>query len=100
MSYVYANNIRPDIYRMIPDDGLVIGSIGCGPAATEALLVQQGREVHGIDLSEEAIELARPRLTSARVARVDEDSPFPDESLDGLILADVLEHLPMAWERL
>ena len=29
-----------------------------------------------------------------------EDSPFEDNSLDGLILADVLEHLPMAWLKL
>jgi 2-polyprenyl-3-methyl-5-hydroxy-6-metoxy-1,4-benzoquinol methylase len=98
--YAYLDEHRPDIYRMIPPDGEVIGTIGCGRAATEALLVEQGRKVHGVDVSAEAIETARTRLTSARVIDPTEESPFDDNSLDGLILADVLEHLPMAWLKL
>lgn len=98
--YVYLDEPRPDIRRMIPDDGKVIGTIGCGRAATEAQLVRDGREVHGVDVSPEAIEAARERLTSARVIDPGEDSPFEENSLDGLILADVLEHLPMAWLKL
>jgi 2-polyprenyl-3-methyl-5-hydroxy-6-metoxy-1,4-benzoquinol methylase len=84
---------------MVPADGKVIGSIGCGYGATEARLVAEGREVHGVDVSPVAIETARTRLTSARVIETDQ-IPFEDESLDGLILADILEHLPMAWEKL
>jgi len=98
--YVYLDEPRPDIRRMIPPDGKVIGTIGCGRAATEAELVREGREVHGVDVSPEAIEAARGRLTSARVVDPGEDSPFEENSLDGLILADVLEHLPMAWLKL
>ena len=98
-SYVYLDEFRRDIYRMVPADGKVIGSIGCGRAPTEARLVAEGREVHGVDVSAEAIETARTRLTSARVIDPNQ-SPFEDDSLDGLILADVLEHLPMAWEKL
>jgi 2-polyprenyl-3-methyl-5-hydroxy-6-metoxy-1,4-benzoquinol methylase len=98
--YVYLDEPRPDIWRMIPADGKVIGTIGCGRAATEAQLVRDGREVHGVDVSPEAIESARERLTSARVVDPGEDNPFEDNSLDGLILADVLEHLPMAWLKL
>ena len=98
--YVYLDEPRPDIRRMIPPDGKVIGTIGCGPAATEAELVRDGREVHGVDVSPEAIEAARERLTSARVIDPGDDRPFEENSLDGLILADVLEHLPMAWEKL
>jgi 2-polyprenyl-3-methyl-5-hydroxy-6-metoxy-1,4-benzoquinol methylase len=71
----------------------VIGSIGCGRGATEARLVTEGRVVHGVDISALAIEAAALRLTSARVVTTAERSPFPVESLDGLILADVLEHL-------
>lgn len=51
---------------MIPSDGLVIGVIGCGRANTEARLVNEGRQVHGVDVSQEAIEVAATRLTSAR----------------------------------
>jgi 2-polyprenyl-3-methyl-5-hydroxy-6-metoxy-1,4-benzoquinol methylase len=98
--YVYLDEPRPDIRRMIPADGRVIGTIGCGRAATEAQLVSEGREVHGVDVSPEAIEAARERLTSARLVDPSEGSPFEENSLDGLILADVLEHLPTAWLKL
>jgi 2-polyprenyl-3-methyl-5-hydroxy-6-metoxy-1,4-benzoquinol methylase len=98
--YLYLDEPRPDIYRMIPPDGKVIGSIGCGRAATEAQLVRDGREVHGVDISSEAIEAARERLTTAKVIDPGDEAPFEEGSLDGLILADVLEHLPMAWLKL
>jgi 2-polyprenyl-3-methyl-5-hydroxy-6-metoxy-1,4-benzoquinol methylase len=97
MSYVYNDLFRQDIYRMIPSDGLVIGVVGCGRANTEARLVNEGRQVHGVDVSQEAIEAAATRLTSARVVSPNETAPFAAHSLDGLILADVMEHIPSAW---
>lgn len=98
--YHYLDQLRDDILRMIPADGEIIGSIGCGFATTEKALVDQGREVHGVDVSQSAIEVARTRLTTARVVAPSDDYPFERDSLDGLILADIIEHLPMAWERL
>ena len=97
MGYSYNDLFRPDIYRMIPSDGLVIGAIGCGSAKTEARLVSEGRQVHGVDVSAEAIEVAATRLTSARVVSPDDTAPFAANSLDGLVLADVMEHIPNAW---
>jgi len=98
--YVCGDGIRDDVLRMIPPDGRVIGSIGCGKGATEAALVRQGREVHGVDIAPEAISVARERLTSARLIASDDRRPFAPASLDGLILADVLEHVPQAWDAL
>lgn len=98
--YVYLDVAWPNILRMIPPDGKVIGSIGCGRAATERRLVEEGREVHGVDVSPEAIAVASARLTSARLIGAEEETPFGEATLDGLILADVLEHLPMAWAKL
>lgn len=98
--YVYADEVRADILRMIPTDGLRLGSVGCGYGATEAVLVSNGREVHGVDVAAAAIDKAAQRLTSARVVGADDWCPFEAGSLDGLILADVLEHLPAAWLRL
>lgn len=100
MDYAYYDTPREDILRMIPGDGRVIGSIGCGYGATEAVLVSQGREVHGVDIVEQAIERARSRLTSARLIDAGNLAPFDAGSLDGLILADVIEHIPRAWEAL
>lgn len=48
--YVYADYVRQDILRMVPKDGLTIGSIGCGYGATEAVLVREGRQIHGVDV--------------------------------------------------
>lgn len=98
--YPYEDRPRPDILRMIPPDGHTIGSVGCGSAATEAILVQQGRIVHGVDVAPTAIEKAKTRITSARLIHPDDTKPFDDDSLDGLILADVIEHLPLAWHAL
>jgi|SRR5436190_2868790 len=98
--YVYSDDVRHDILRMVPADGKVIGTVGCGRARTESVLVAQGREVHGVDVSAVAIETAATRLTSARVVGVDDELPFAIASLDGLILADVIEHMPLAWQRL
>ena len=98
--YEYPDSIRHDILAMIPEEGKVIGSIGCGTGATEAQLVGKGREVHGVDISAEAINVARARLTSARVIDASDRLPFAEESLDGLILADVIEHIPQAWNAL
>lgn len=97
MDYPYGDDVRGDILRMIPPDGRVIGSIGCGYAATEAELVRAGREVHGVDVAAEAIAVASRRLTSARLVAPDDLRPFEPASLDGLILADVIEHIPRAW---
>ena len=99
-AYVYADAVREDILRMVPPDGRVIGSIGCGKGATEAVLLGQGREVHGVDIAPEAISVARERLASARLIAPDDRHPFAPASLDGLILADVLEHVTQAWDAL
>ena len=37
-------------------------------------------------------------MTSARVVSPEERMPFEKDSLDGLILADVIEHMPQAWD--
>jgi 2-polyprenyl-3-methyl-5-hydroxy-6-metoxy-1,4-benzoquinol methylase len=100
IDYPYSDVVRPDVLAMIPADGRIIGSIGCGAAATEAELVKNGRVVHGADVSAAAVRIASSRLTSARLIDAGSSQPFASDSLDGLILADVLEHLPRAWDAL
>jgi 2-polyprenyl-3-methyl-5-hydroxy-6-metoxy-1,4-benzoquinol methylase len=100
MAYVYSDQVREDILRLVPEDGRIIGSVGCGYAATEGELVRQGRIVHGVDINARSIEVASTRLTTARVVEPTDLSPFEPDQLDGLILADVLEHMPEAWSML
>lgn len=98
--YPYIDEVRSDILRMIPPDGQVIGSIGCGYGTTEHELVKAGKQVHGVDIAPESIAVAKTRLTSARLVSPGEKNLFPRSSMDGLILADVIEHIPAAWESL
>ena len=88
-SYHYIDMVREDILEMVPAEGQVIGTIGCGRAKTESVLVSQGREVHGVNVSDEAINIAQSRITTARCIESNDRTPFDEESLDGLILADV-----------
>ena len=99
-NYPYPDVPRIDILAMVPADGKVIGSVGCGTGCTEGILAEQGREVHGVDISPEAVETARGRLASARLISPEDRIVFPNNSLDGLILADVIEHIPAAWDAL
>ena len=99
-NYPYLDTLRRDVLALIPYEGSIIGSIGCGQAATEEVLARSGREVHGVDVSDEAVAIARSRITSARVIDANDDMPFPENRLDGLLLIDVLEHLPLAKHRL
>ena len=63
--------------------------------------MKRGRIVHGVErISEKSIDIARSRLSSARVVDASETAPFAHEELDGLILADVIEHMPQAWTML
>jgi SAM-dependent methyltransferase len=99
-AYAYLDVPRASLLRIIPMDGVVIGSVGCGTGATEEVLVGLGREVHGVDVALAPILIAATRLTSARVINPEDKYPFDANSLDGLILADVLEHMPAPWSRL
>lgn len=100
MGYKYPDKIRRDILEMIPRDGIEIASYGCGTGATEHVLAKAGRRVHGLDISVEALEIARTRLTSIKHVSAGVYDYFKPSSLDGLILADVLEHLPQAHRAL
>jgi len=99
-AYHYHDVFREDIYDLVPPDGTEIATFGCGRAKTEERLVHEGRMVYGFDISEEAIATAKTRLSSAQRIEPGNYSPMPRHSVDGLILADVIEHLPDGKEAL
>ncbi len=86
--------VRQDVLRIIPSDGVVIGSVGCGRGEQRPLWSTKGRIVHEVDVSKEAIRTAGKRLLTERLLSADECLPFESASLDGLILAGVIEHMP------
>jgi SAM-dependent methyltransferase len=70
---------------------------GCGTGGFLGFLLDRGAigSAAGIDLSPEAIELARERVPEAElgVGSVTE-LPFADETFDAAVLNDVLQHVP------
>jgi SAM-dependent methyltransferase len=97
--------------RQLPPGGAVL-DLGCGPGWTSLLLARAGFEVHGLDIAERMIEIARERCRAeglaATFAVADmEDFALPRRDFDGALLFDALHHCPAypavlrrAWEHL
>jgi SAM-dependent methyltransferase len=77
-----------DVVRHFPASARLL-DVGCG----SAWLGDHYADYTGIDVSPEAVEAARRRGREVLLADVDERLPFDDESFDGVVLKDVLEHV-------
>jgi methionine biosynthesis protein MetW len=75
--------------------GLKILDIGCGPGVDVDFLVKAGNEIHGIDISNEALSHAQVRGIVTHKIDLSKKSklPFDEESFDIIIATDILEHL-------
>jgi len=68
--------------------------VGCGDGARYGARVHaSGVEVHGVDISEVAVESARARGIDARVASLADPLPHANATFDVVICLEVLEHL-------
>jgi methionine biosynthesis protein MetW len=86
---------NPDIYRLVEDNTKVL-DIGCARGLLgEKLRKEKGCFVVGLDIDEEATELAKTILDKVIVADIEEiqNLPFSDKFFDVLVFGDVLEHL-------
>jgi SAM-dependent methyltransferase len=85
--------IRAELDRLpLPEHAQVLDA-GCGSGRTLEELVQYG-EVSGLELNEDAAEVARGRgLGEVRIARL-EEIPWEDDRFDLITCLDVLEHVP------
>jgi SAM-dependent methyltransferase len=81
--------------RLRPDARLL--DAGCGTGGFLRFVLDHGlvASASGIDVSPEAVELARERVPEAElgVGSVT-DLPFEDETFDAAVLNDVLQHVP------
>jgi len=69
--------------------------IGCGRGEFLELMREAGVPAHGIDLSPESVELCRQKGLQAEAADMFAYlADLPESSLDGIISAQVVEHLP------
>lgn len=85
-------------WELLPANGGVGADIGCGSGRWAMLLVNRVQRLHLVDLSGEALAVARRNLRGAtnvefHLASVDQLA-FPERSLDFAYSLGVLHHLP------
>lgn len=73
--------------------GARVLDVGCGRGVLLAELADQGLEVHGVEVSADAVRGADPRA-QIRIAAHLRDAAYPAAFFDEVILWHVLEHLP------
>jgi SAM-dependent methyltransferase len=75
--------------------GARLADLGCGSGVFTGLLHRRGFNCTGIDLSPKLIRIAREAHPGIDFQEGDiEHLPFSDGSIDGVVLAGVLHHLP------
>jgi ubiquinone/menaquinone biosynthesis C-methylase UbiE len=100
-------SIRDCVLRVLERNGgtrhaLDVADVGCG-AGTQCLVwAELGHRVHGVDVNEQLLELARRRTAGADyVVELQVGSavklPWPDESMDVCLVIELLEHVA-DWE--
>ena len=88
------------VTRHIDPDGLRILDIGCGGGLVAEALAQQGAQVTGIDLAEEAITTARLHALAQnlsidyQVMAAEDFAAQHEQTFDAITCLDMLEHVP------
>jgi 2-polyprenyl-6-hydroxyphenyl methylase/3-demethylubiquinone-9 3-methyltransferase len=77
--------------RVRPGDRVL--DFGCGGGIFSKKLTDAGCEVVGIDVAEQALEIARKRAPTARFIRLDPGGQLPIEGVDCVWATEVLEHV-------
>lgn len=93
----YYENTRPELAARVPSSALTILDVGCGTGRLGEMLkaMVPGRRVFGIEVIPDIA--VKAELVLDRVVQGDVQTmgpPFPPSSIDCMIFADVLEHLP------
>jgi SAM-dependent methyltransferase len=90
------------LYHMLnPRSDSRILEAGCGGGALLAFLQERGHDAVGVDISQEAVDLAAETAARCRVLQADAARlSFPDHSFDRLVSHHLVEHLPDLREAL
>lgn len=92
--FVARRQILDRVIRGLPlPDNADILEAGCGTGGSLAMLARYGR-LHGMDLTEIALELARSRnIGEIRRGCLPDEIPFADRRFDLIVSLDVIQHV-------
>ena len=83
----------------VPRNGLAY-DLGCGPGPTTRMLLDHGLDVIGVDFSRASLAINRQTCPEATFVQADLRAvDLEPLSVDGLMMADFLQHLPSAEDR-
>jgi 2-polyprenyl-3-methyl-5-hydroxy-6-metoxy-1,4-benzoquinol methylase len=98
--YLYQDEINFGVLNQIPDaanSSLIVLDVGCGTAALSAAIEKKGYSVWGIEKSEDAARIARPRIANVISAdSTDFETVLEllgEQRFDFIVFSDILEHL-------
>lgn len=75
--------------------GARLADLGCGSGVFTDLLQRRGYVCVGLDLSPKLLEVGRQKYPGVEFVEGDvEHLPFPDGSIDGVLLSGIVHHLP------
>jgi SAM-dependent methyltransferase len=95
----YFEGSRPEVANLVPESCRSILDVGCGFGGLGRQLRSRGfNELYGIEINPDATSKLEGIYTQHWIGDVEKLAlPLPNESLDCIIFADVLEHLVDPW---
>ena len=101
MKNQYFEYTRKEILPLLPDNPSKVLEIGCGVGNTLVWLknLKQCTWIGGVEISPEAVEIARERLDAVYPVNIEQnDLPIQESTLDLILCLDVLEHMIDPWK--
>ena len=101
MKNQYYEYTRKEILPLLPDNPSKVLEIGCGAGNTLVWLknLKHCTWIGGVEISPEAVEIARERLDAVYPVNIEQNSlPIQESTLDLILCLDVLEHMIDPWE--
>ncbi len=85
--------VRIRVLLRLIGSGKKVLDIGCYDGTIAALIKEKNNEVYGVDISQNAVELATQKGVKAQITDIDSGLPFSDDFFDVIFAGEVIEHV-------